>query len=604
MLVAFVVVDPPPEPTVEVVIWTNGHLLRDGTGLRLLRQMANEFNAARHRTPDGDLIVVEVYYNKSARQASDLLSRILWGRPENRDLPDPTIVTPSASQRLILVNFDAGYNVVDLVNSRSIAKTYIGIATHRAMAECLGWPDKEIGFEEIIALKSNPDGWRSFSCAKAAWGPEPKMAITNPNTSSTGLSILYTLYSIAVGTPPEQLTPEGISDSAVVKYVKDFQKLVDLYEIGTDELNTSIHEGPRKVHFALIPEDNLINLIDGNVTIFKNGREIDGPPLPYDMVMLYPKEGSMVRNNIAGIVQAPWVDEEEKAAANMWIDYLLEDEQQRDFMRAGFRPVTDLPIDDPSSKINGKYGLDPKTPAIVRDPAYLDPKVAAAIIESWDDVKLPGIVVIVIDASGSMMGEKLEQAIQGLNELIDKMAKNNQMGLIIFSDEIRTVIPVGPVDENKFAFADAMEEVRAGGETALNDAIKLAIEMVDEVDGDPDAIRGVVVLTDGQANKGLARLHDLANMTSKGERDITEFPDSGPAIDVDGIGVPRSEVIGESLKLKIRHPNMKVFYIGVGDDADMDVGRILSQATGAAFRGVTEEDLAKVIQAFSEYFGG
>ena len=43
---------------------------------------------------------------------------------------------------------------------------------------------------------------------------------------------------------------------------------------------------------------------------------------------------------------------------------------------------------------------------------------------------------------------------------------------------------------------------------------------------------------------------------------------------------------------------------GDAGDADMDVGRILSQATGAAFRGVAEDDLAEVLQAFSQYFGG
>ena len=39
-----------------------------------------------------------------------------------------------------------------------------------------------------------------------------------------------------------------------------------------------------------------------------------------------------------------------------------------------------------------------------------------------------------------------------------------------------------------------------------------------------------------------------------------------------------------------------------GDDADLEVGRILSQATGAEFLGVTEDDLAQVLEEFSKYF--
>ena len=40
----------------------------------------------------------------------------------------------------------------------------------------------------------------------------------------------------------------------------------------------------------------------------------------------------------------------------------------------------------------------------------------------------------------------------------------------------------------------------------------------------------------------------------------------------------------------------------MGADADLNVGRILAQATGADFRGVTEDDLAKVLEEFSRYF--
>ena len=42
--------------------------------------------------------------------------------------------------------------------------------------------------------------------------------------------------------------------------------------------------------------------------------------------------------------------------------------------------------------------------------------------------------------------------------------------------------------------------------------------------------------------------------------------------------------------------------VGIGDDADLQVGRLLAEATGAEFQGVTEEDLANVLEEFSKYF--
>ena len=40
----------------------------------------------------------------------------------------------------------------------------------------------------------------------------------------------------------------------------------------------------------------------------------------------------------------------------------------------------------------------------------------------------------------------------------------------------------------------------------------------------------------------------------------------------------------------------------IGDDADMEVGRILAESTGAEFQGVTEGALANVLEEFSKYF--
>ena len=147
-----------PEPSVTVVHWTTGHLLRDGSGLRMLRQMAEEFNDAELRTTSGKKIKVEVYYAGGADQAPDLISRITKGTSIDPELPDPTMVTPSASHWMVNVNHAAGREVIDLSDtlSRSLARSYVGIVTYREMAECLGWPEKEIGYADIIAFATIP----------------------------------------------------------------------------------------------------------------------------------------------------------------------------------------------------------------------------------------------------------------------------------------------------------------------------------------------------------------------------------------------------------------------------------------------------------------
>ena len=130
------------------------------------------------------------------------------------------------------------------------------------------------------------------------------------------------------------------------------------------------------------------------------------------------------------------------------------------------------------------------------------PEVAAEIDKNWEQVKRPGIVTFVVDTSGSMAGGKLQEAKDGLIRALDAMAGNNQVGFISFDDGVNTRVPVGPLKVNRFVIADAVQKLKVGGSTALYDAIKVGIEMTDLAGGDPDAIRALVVLTDGQATAG------------------------------------------------------------------------------------------------------
>ena len=416
----------PPEPRVVVTHWVTGHLYFGPN----LPGMATQFNDTGPRTKSGKPIVVEIHNAPSSEGARDLLSRVT-GRGavqqdqggRKRQLPDPTIVTPSGAHWLVGVNHQAGYMAVNPDAARSIARAYVGIVTYREMAECLGWPEKELGFADIIELRADPRGWEKYDCADPLWGKQPLVAYTDPRTSSTGRSVLLSLYAIAADKLPEELEIDDVYDPNVVGYVRGFQELIDHYLIGTTVLNTKIYQGPRYGHFFIIPEDNLIHLKDGTARAIVGMKKVTAPPIEDEMVMIYPKEGSMARNNCACIVNADWVTEEQVEAAEMWIDFMLEDKQQRVFMASGFRPTAGLPLDDPSSKVTSEFGLDMTKPTKELNPELIAPEVAAEIDRSWEEtVKRQGIVTFVVDTSGSMMGTKLQQAKDGMNRALEAMA--------------------------------------------------------------------------------------------------------------------------------------------------------------------------------------
>ena len=244
--------------TVTVIHWTNGHLMRPG----LLPDMATAFNRAEHRTADGKRIVVKVYQVDSFAQVEDLSSRVLRGVPANRAFPDPTILSTSADHWLVSGNYAAGRTLVDLSKAKSVATTWIGIVTYRDMAECLGWPNKEIGYADIIALRDDPRGWaatpaRRPSGASSRWSPSRTRPPRAPAAVSSSASMPLRRAS------PEQLSVADVNDPKVVDYVKAFQGLIDHYMTGTLPLNTKVYQGPRYGHFFLMPEDNLVHLYDG-----------------------------------------------------------------------------------------------------------------------------------------------------------------------------------------------------------------------------------------------------------------------------------------------------------------------------------------------------
>ena len=617
----------PPEPTVKVVHWATGHLMREGEDVRLLPVMAEQFNKAGHRNEADKRIVVEVHNVPSELQAEYLVTRVKSGtRIDLHEMTDgyvdrktsdsdPAIVTPSSAHWLVSANYDVSPvlngPLVDLGAAKSIVSPVIGIVTHEEMARCLGWPDREIGYADIMALRNSPEGWTSYPCANLQWGDKPLVAFTDPTTSSTGRSLHLALYSFASGKRPEDLTLEDVNDPKVVSYVEQFQGLIDHYLIGTTVLNTKIYQGPGYGHFFIMPEDNLIHLYEGTESAFINGKKVRPGPIAergLRMVMIYPKEGSMPRSNCACVVHADWVSGEQAEAAQKWIDFIREDEQQRSFMAAGFRPGTDISLTDPSSKINSRYGLDPTKPAKPDEslnPSLIDPAVAAAIDESWEFVKRPAIVTLVVDTSGSMMGDKLKQAKDGAIRFVDNMAMNNQVGLVTFGDTIKTQIPVAPLMENRFKIAAAVQEMRARGETALYDAIKAGVELTDAAEGDGDAIRAVIVLTDGRANRCSTHLDDIIRMEAN-ERQIQKISgceDDPSVVDEDGMSVSKQDVVGTDLAIETNDGHdIQIFFIGIGEDADMDVGRVLAQATGAEFQGVAEDDLANLLAKFSGYF--
>ncbi len=116
------------------------------------------------------------------------------------------------------------------------------------------------------------------------------------------------------------------------------------------------------------------------------------------------------------------------------------------------------------------------------------------------DEILPKDVSFVIDASGSMRGEKMKRAKNALNYFLDNLNKGDSFNVIRFSTGVKAFREKS-VTADKKNIGDAkkfVDKMRAQGGTAIHDALARALEE-SPADGRPSI---VIFLTDGMPTVG------------------------------------------------------------------------------------------------------
>ena len=81
-------------------------------------------------------------------------------------------------------------------------------------------------------------------------------------------------------------------------------------------------------------------------------------------------------------------------------------------------------------------------------------------------------------------------------------------------------------------------------------------------------------------------------------RSLSADPPQCPHV---GTVAPSSRTSFTRLALAIKSP-VHIFSVALGSDADLEVLRLLSEATNSTFNKATEKDLAQILERFGKYF--
>ena len=119
-------------------------------------------------------------------------------------------------------------------------------------------------------------------------------------------------------------------------------------------------------------------------------------------------------------------------------------------------------------------------------------------------------MVFILDRSGSMAGEPMQQLKASLSNGLSYINENNYIGLISYSSDVVVELPIEQLDLNQRAyFQGAIDNMDANGNTSTYEAIVIAAKMIEEKRAEhPDAKCMIILLSDGYAN-GYINLEDI-----------------------------------------------------------------------------------------------
>ena len=440
--------------------------------------------------------------------------------------------------------------------SPSLVTSPVVIAMWKPEAEALGWPNKAIGWADIAALSTNPQGWAAYGHPEFG---DFKFGHTHPDYSNSGLDAVIAENYAAVG-KVRGLTAADVNNSKTRDFVANVESSIIHYGDSTGFFaDKMFSNGPNYLSATVMYESLVVQANDGKTY----------PHLAYPVVAIYPKEGTFYSDHPFAILQASWVTPAKKAAALALRNFLLAPAQQRKALQYGFRPADPgIAIGTP---IDSAHGVDPKQPSTLLQVPSAD--VVNAIKTSWNEQRRKVDVMLILDRSGSMNEKiggisKLEASKQGLVEFVNLLGDSDGLGVTVFSDSADVLRPVAPLGSSRQNVINTINGIVTDGQTRLFDTVA---EQVSALQTLPSKhIKAIVVLTDGMDN---ISHHSRSQLVSQ----IT----------------PSGENAGEGIK---------VFTIAYGGDADVNGLTAIANATGGQEYAGTPQNIRQVYLQISEFF--
>lgn len=146
----------------------------------------------------------------------------------------------------------------------------------------------------------------------------------------------------------------------------------------------------------------------------------------------------------------------------------------------------------------------------------------------------PLAVVVVLDVSGSMRGKLIQSARDAATALVDKLDAKDQFSLVTFSTEAHVLVPLGVVGAQRDKLKKTIEGITEGGGTNIGEGLNLGYAEAQKKEVKSDAVKVVMLLSDGRANDGITDRRKLSQLSLRAFENGIQTSSFGLGSDFDG----------------------------------------------------------------------
>ncbi|MFO0762895.1 MAG: VWA domain-containing protein [Byssovorax sp.] len=143
-------------------------------------------------------------------------------------------------------------------------------------------------------------------------------------------------------------------------------------------------------------------------------------------------------------------------------------------------------------------------------------------------------VHLVLDVSGSMQGESIARARSAADALVDRLAPTDDFSLVTFSSDADLLVPDGPVGPRRASIHQVIRGIHEDGGTNIGAGLELGYAEASAPTIPDDAVRVVLLVSDGHANAGITRTESLSRLAEAAFQRGVQTSSFGLGADYDG----------------------------------------------------------------------